>query len=174
MRGVKMKRLSPVQLMEAVREVIEDGTGLECCSDPDGKESPFYAVEFVGSAPVKSKTMRLDGFSLLVHCIDVPSTSQVGVLGMVNALEEAMEACPCLPAVRSDTAAECTGVDVHHLMSQAGDGNHMHAVGPRVPVLAAGEHHAEPAQRAEEIQKPESRSPGLQASPEQEAGAAPG
>lgn len=98
MRGVKMKRLSPVQLMEAVREVIEDGTGLECCSDPDGKESPFYAVEFVGSAPVKSKTMRLDGFSLLVHCIDVPSTSQVGVLGMVNALEEAMEACPCLPA----------------------------------------------------------------------------
>lgn len=98
MRGRALRRLSPVALVEAVRDLVEDGTGLECTMNPDGKASPFYGIELVGSAPAKSKTMRLEAFSLLLHCISVPSETQLECLGMVNALEEAMEAFPCLTA----------------------------------------------------------------------------
>lgn len=98
MRGRALKRLSPVALVEAVRDLVEDGTGLECTMNPDGKPSPFYGIELAGSAPKKSKTMRLEVFSVLLHCISVPSATQLECLQMVNALEEAMEAYPCLPA----------------------------------------------------------------------------
>lgn len=94
MRGKVLRRLNPVQLIQAVREVIEEHTGLECCTNPNDKESPFYAIALSATRPVKSKTMRLEDFDLDIHAISVPSESQTDVLGMVASMEEAVEACP--------------------------------------------------------------------------------
>lgn len=94
MRGKMLKRLNPVQMVQAVREVIEDGTGLECCTNPDGKESPFYAIAISATRPVQSKSMRMEDFDLDIHAISVPSESQMDVLQMVTDMEEAIEACP--------------------------------------------------------------------------------
>lgn len=94
MRGKVLRRLNPVQLVQAVRDVIETSTGLECCTNPQDKESPFYAIAITATRPAKSKTMRLEDFDIEVHAISVPSESQMGVLGMVTDMEEAIEATP--------------------------------------------------------------------------------
>lgn len=97
MRAVRMRRLSPVALMAAVRAVVEAGTGKACVSDPDGRAAPFYGMELVGSAPKKSKGMRLDEFSVNIHAFAPPSPSQAGLLALIQEVEEAMEAAIELP-----------------------------------------------------------------------------
>lgn len=99
MRGKVLRRLSPVQLIQSVREVIETVTGLECCTNPSDKESPFYALYLTAMRPVDSKTMRMEDYDLDVHCISKPSDSQIEVLHMVQEVEEALSSCPelCAP-----------------------------------------------------------------------------
>lgn len=97
MRGRALRRLSPIDLMGAVAALVEEGTGTRCVATVGEAESPYYIVEFVGSRPAKSRTMFLEDMTLYVHAIDAPSESQLGVLAMVQAMEEAMEATPSLP-----------------------------------------------------------------------------
>lgn len=97
MRTQRMRRLSPLTLMAAVRQTVERGTGKACVSDPDGRKAPFYGMELVGSQPKRSKSMRLDQFSVYLHAFAPPAKSQAGVLALVSELEEAMEASIELP-----------------------------------------------------------------------------
>lgn len=97
MRAVMVRRLSPVTLMAAVRAVVEAGTGKACVSDPDGREAPFYGMELVGSEPKRTKSMRLDEFTVYLHAFAPPARSQAGVLELVRDVEEAMEATVELP-----------------------------------------------------------------------------
>ena len=87
MKAVRMRRLSPVTLMAAVRAVVEAGTGKACVSDPDGRDAPFFGMELVGSAPKKSKSMRLVEFTVYVHAFAPPSPSQAGLLDLVQEVE---------------------------------------------------------------------------------------
>lgn len=98
MKAVRMRRLSPVTLMAAVRAVVEAGTGKACVSDPDGRDAPFFGMELVGSAPKRSKSMRLDEFTVYIHAFAPPSPSQAGLLDLVQEVEEALEATVELPA----------------------------------------------------------------------------
>lgn len=107
-----MRRLSPVDLVGAVCARVREGTGTDCLTDPNGRESPFYAAQLVSTRPGKSKMMRLDVFSVLVYCISAPSETQGPVLGMVAALEEAMERDVELPCPFSLVRQEDTGVQV--------------------------------------------------------------
>ena len=83
--------------MGAVATLVEGATGTPCVATVGERESPYYIVEFVGSRPAKSRTMFLDDMTLYLHAIDAPSDSQLGVLDMVTAAEEALEAMPELP-----------------------------------------------------------------------------
>lgn len=99
MRGRRLVRLSPVDLVGAVARLVESGTGTKCVTTVrEDEESPFFFVEFAGTRPVKSRTMFLEDFTCYVHAVSAPSESQMGVLGMVAAMEEAMEAVVSLPA----------------------------------------------------------------------------
>lgn len=97
MKTVMLRRLSPVTLLAAVRSAVEAGTGKACVSDPDGRKAPFYGMELVGSEPKRNKCMRLDEFSVYIHAFAPPSPSQAGVLGLVQEVEEALEATIELP-----------------------------------------------------------------------------
>lgn len=92
-----MRRLSPVDLVGAVCRRIREGTGLDCLTDPKDKKSPYYAVLLEGTAPGKSKAMRLDVFRLSVYCVSGASDTQGPVLGMIGEAEEAMERDVDLP-----------------------------------------------------------------------------
>lgn len=99
MRGRKLVRLSPVDLVGAVARLVESGTGTRCVTTVrKDDESPFFFVEFAGSRPARSRTMWLEDFTCYVHAVSAPSESQMGVLQMVAAMEEAMEAVVSLPA----------------------------------------------------------------------------
>lgn len=97
MKAVMVRRLSPVTLLSAVRTAVEAGTGKACVSDPDGRKAPFYGMELVGSEPKRTKCMRLDEFTVYIHAFAPPSQSQAGVLGLVQEVEEALEATVELP-----------------------------------------------------------------------------
>lgn len=97
MRGRRLVRLSPVELVGAVARLVEAGTGTTCVTNPQVEESPFYFVEFVGSRPARSRTMFLEDLTCYVHAVSAPSESQIEVLEMVAAMEEAMEATVSLP-----------------------------------------------------------------------------
>lgn len=125
MRGKKLTRLNPVEVMARVRKLIVDGTGKTCVTNPDNVESPFYCVEFAGSAPVKSKTMRLEDFELYIHSIDVPSESQIGVLGMHTEAMECLEAVPELAAPFHTVSITDNGV----LQCKQDETKEWHAVG---------------------------------------------
>ena len=94
MRGKVQRRLNPVALLERMRATIEDGTGIRCVTNPQGEESPFVCIEYAGSAPASSKTMRLEDHSLYIHAVDVPSESQAGVLTLLTGALEALEQVP--------------------------------------------------------------------------------
>lgn len=99
MRGRRLQRLSPVDLVGAVARLVESGTGTTCVTTVrEDEESPFFFVEFVGSRPAKSRTMFLEDMTCYVHAVSAPSESQLGALGMVTSMEEAMEATVCLPS----------------------------------------------------------------------------
>lgn len=97
MKAVMVRRLSPMTLLSAVRDTVEAGTGKACVSDPDGRKAPFYGMELVGSEPKRTKSMRLDEFTVYLHAFAPPSRSQAGVLELVQDVEEALEATIELP-----------------------------------------------------------------------------
>ena len=97
MKAVMVRRLSPVTLLSAVRTAVEAGTGKACVSDPDGRKAPFYGMELVGSEPKRTKSMRLDEFTVYLHAFAPPARSQAGVLELVQDVEEALEATIELP-----------------------------------------------------------------------------
>ena len=99
MRGRRLVRLSPVDLVGAVARLVESGTGTKCVTTVrEDEASPFFFVEFAGTRPVKSRTMFLEDFTCYMHAVSAPGESQMGVLQMVADMEEAMEAVVTLPA----------------------------------------------------------------------------
>lgn len=93
-----LRRISPVDLVAAVVARVSEGTGTKCVLNPDGEESPLYSASLVGTRPGKSKSMFLDVYQIQLHAISAPSGSSGSVMGMVAALEEAMERDVALPA----------------------------------------------------------------------------
>lgn len=85
-----LRRFSAIDLLAIVQDQVERNTGIRCFDHADDEESPFYAVELAGVEPANTKTCFVDEMTVNVHCIAAPSKSQVGVLRLVQALEEAM------------------------------------------------------------------------------------
>lgn len=91
MSSRKLRRLPPADLLAAVVARVSDGTGVRCVLNPRDEESPLYSASLVGTRPGKSKSMFLDVYDVQLHAISAPSMDAAAVLGMVAALEEAME-----------------------------------------------------------------------------------
>lgn len=86
-----LKKLSFIDLLKAVQQRVEMGTGLRCYDDiPKDAPSPLYYAEIVGLRPENTKTMYVDVFTVFIHAIAEPTTSSVPVYKMIQSLEEAM------------------------------------------------------------------------------------
>ncbi len=85
------KKLSPVDLIKAIKRQIEKYTGLKCYDDvPENAPSPFYFVEIIKIDPANTKTMFRDNYSVYIHCIAAPGGSSVGVYRLIEDLQEAL------------------------------------------------------------------------------------
>lgn len=87
-----LKRLSIAEFLGALIDWVSERTGVPCCSDPNGKASPFYAVELLRTEPQNTKTEFVDRYDVSIHCISEPVRpySSAPVLDLVQKLEEAM------------------------------------------------------------------------------------
>lgn len=86
-----LKKLGFIDLLEAVIDLVEEGTGQRCYdSIPKNMPSPLYFAEIVGLRPENTKTMYVDAFTVYIHAIAKPSDSSIEVYEMIQDLEEAM------------------------------------------------------------------------------------
>lgn len=86
-----LKKLSFIDLLKAVQQRVEQGTGLRCYDDiPKDAPSPLYYAEIVGLRPENTKTMYVDVFTVFIHAIAEPGSSSVPVYKLIQGLEEAM------------------------------------------------------------------------------------
>ncbi len=86
-----LKKLSFLDLLKAVIDLVEKGTGMRCYdSIPKNMPSPLYFAEIVGLRPENTKTMYVDAFTVYIHAIAKPSDSSIEVYELIQALEQAM------------------------------------------------------------------------------------
>ena len=92
------QKLSPVTLIAAVQEKVEDLTGLRCYDHvPLNEASPLYFAEITRIQPANSKTMFRDVYSVAIHCIAEESPSSVGVYNLIENLQSALSEDITLP-----------------------------------------------------------------------------
>lgn len=92
------QKLSPVTLIAAVQEKVEDLTGLRCYDHVSLNEaSPLYFAEITRIQPANSKTMFRDVYSVAIHCIAEESSSSVGVYNLIENLQSALSEDIILP-----------------------------------------------------------------------------
>ena len=92
------QKLSPVTLVAAVQERIQENTGLRCYDAvPLNAESPFYFAEITRILPANTKTMFRDTYTVWIHCIAEKEDSSVGVYQMIEKLQEALSEDIILP-----------------------------------------------------------------------------
>lgn len=85
------KQMGLVDLISAIQNKVEEGTGLRCYDAvPVNKPSPFYYAEVVGKRPAHSKTMWRDIFTVWIHAIAEPGESSVQIYELIQNLEEAL------------------------------------------------------------------------------------
>ena len=87
------QRLSIVALIATLINCIEGKTGLRCYDAvPLDAESPFYFVELVSVQPKNTKSMYVDSFNCLFHCIapQEENNSSVGIYSLIQGLQEAL------------------------------------------------------------------------------------
>lgn len=86
-----LKKLSPLDLVAAIQDKVEENTWLRCYDHvPLNAESPFYFVEMTRIQPSNTKTMYRDILTAQIHCIAAKSPSSVGVYNLIQSLEEAL------------------------------------------------------------------------------------
>lgn len=87
-----LKRLSIAEFLGCLIRHIEEKTGLPCYDSPLNKPSPLYSVQITKTKPQDTKTMYVDRYDVLIHCISEPTETQstAPVLELVQKLEEAM------------------------------------------------------------------------------------
>lgn len=92
------QKLSPVELIAAVKKKIESYTDLKCYDAvPVNVESPFYYAEITRILPANTKTMFRDNYTVWIHCIAERSDSSVGVYNLIEKLQEALSEDISLP-----------------------------------------------------------------------------
>lgn len=92
------QKLSPVDLIAAVQDKVEEVTKLKCYDHvPKNAESPFYYAELTRILPANSKTMFRDNYTVWIHCIAEDSPSSVGVYNLIEGLQEALTEDIVLP-----------------------------------------------------------------------------
>lgn len=92
------QKLSPVMLVAAVQDKIENLTDLRCYDHvPTNEESPLYFAEVTRIQPANSKTMFRDVYSVAIHCIAAESPSSVGVYNLIENLQSALSEDVTLP-----------------------------------------------------------------------------
>ena len=96
------QKLSPVTLIAAIQDKIEENTGIRCYDAvPENAESPFYFAEITRILPANTKTMFRDNYTVWIHCIAEESESSVGVYQLIEEVQEALTEDMVLP-VRVD------------------------------------------------------------------------
>lgn len=92
------QKLSPVTLIAAIQDKIEQSTGIRCYDAvPQNAESPFYFAEITKILPANTKTMFRDNYTVWIHCIAEKSESSVGVYDLIEKLQEALTEDITLP-----------------------------------------------------------------------------
>lgn len=92
------QKLSPVTLIAAIQDKVEENTGIRCYDAvPRNAESPFYFAEITRILPVNTKTMFRDNYTVWIHCIAEESESAVGIYQLIEGLQEALTEDIILP-----------------------------------------------------------------------------
>ena len=92
------QKLSPVTLIAAIQDKIEENTGIRCYDAvPENAESPFYFAEITRILPANTKTMFRDNYTVWIHCIAEESESSVGVYQLIEEVQEALTEDIVLP-----------------------------------------------------------------------------
>lgn len=88
-----LKKLGFTDLIVAVQQRIESGTGKRCYDAvPRNAPSPFYYVQITGKKPKDTKTMFVEAFTVAVHAVAPPEEGggHIGIYGLIADLEEAL------------------------------------------------------------------------------------
>lgn len=92
------KKISVIDLQQAIQSQITDKTGLRCYDFVEkNTPSPFYFIEFTGKQPNDTKTMFRESFSFYIHSIAEPAESSVGIYKLIQQMEEALSEDVKLP-----------------------------------------------------------------------------
>lgn len=92
------QKLSPVTLIAAIQNKIEENTGIRCYDAvPENAESPFYFAEITRILPANTKTMFRDNYTVWIHCIAEESKSSIGVYQLIEGVQEALTEDIVLP-----------------------------------------------------------------------------
>lgn len=94
------RRMSIGEFLGCLIDHVEAKTGVKCYDFPDNVPSPLYSVEIESTEDAKTKTMYLDVYNVLIHCVSEPVEpySNAPVLRLEQKLEEAMTEDVALPA----------------------------------------------------------------------------
>ena len=93
-----LKKLSIVELHAAIKNKVEQKTGLRCYDEvPEDEPAPFYFAEIISKRPENTKTMWCEVFTVHIHVIAEKTKGSVAVYELIKKLEEAMTESVHLP-----------------------------------------------------------------------------
>lgn len=95
-----IRRMSIGEFLGCLIDHIAEKTGIACYDYPDNVASPLYSVEIETTEDARTKTMCLDVYNVLIHCISEPVEpySNAPVLRLVQKAEEALTEEVSVPA----------------------------------------------------------------------------
>lgn len=86
-----LKKLNYTDLFKSIQSRIEEFTGLKCYDKiPQDAPSPLYYAEIVQVRPENTKTMFIDVFTVLIHCISEPNKGSMAVYKLIQEVEESL------------------------------------------------------------------------------------
>ena len=88
-----IRRMSIGEFLGCLIDHITEHTGITCYDFPEDRPSPLFSAEIEATEDARTKTMCLDVFNVLIHCISEPVEpfSTAPVYRLVQQVEEAME-----------------------------------------------------------------------------------
>lgn len=88
-----IRRMSIGEFLGCLIDHITEHTGITCYDFPEDRPSPLFSAEIETTEDARTKTMCLDVFNVLIHCISEPVEpfSTAPVYRLVQQVEEAME-----------------------------------------------------------------------------------
>lgn len=83
-------KLGPLELIKSVKTLLEKNTTITCYDiPPHNALSPLIYIELASITPVTNKLMYRDLYSVYIHVISKPNSSNVEVYKMIQEVEEA-------------------------------------------------------------------------------------